>query len=614
MQKIIIASSVRQITKLSNSGTHPSKSGGLPMIITATFALLFLSLLLGVPVQAQIDVTLRLDRAEATLTDSVQLEVKVSGTRQGDTAPVFKGLDAFQVTRGGTASRMEMVNGRITSGITYTYFAQPQKPGTFVIGPAAVKVDGQTLTSNTATLVVKADAQSAGPGQAPVFLEAALSSNKVYVEQQALYTLKLFHRVNVADLSLNLPEIKQVTLKQFGEPRNYRSTQAGVTYGVLEVRYVIWAAQAGPYVIGPGKMNMTLRQAGRQSLLNGFFKDPFSAFPAGRPLSVTTQPLELTVLPLPQEDRPAGFSGLVGDFKLESHLDPAHIETGESATLTVKISGRGNITRIPDIDLPELSFAQIYSDQPVLESGQDDHGLGGTKTMKWALVPGQAGRFDLPDLAVSFFNPAAGRYKTLQSPRHTLSVSPGKPQDVTVFSPPSNGGGNGQGSFKQEIQQVGKDILPIHTAAGDLSVPYRALFTGWRFWFALVGPAALYGLLWMGLRSRRRPTARIALVRSRQAFKNFSKQFQEAPPMGADLLKAFKVYLNDRFSLSLGTVTADDAVRLLQAHDVAGNSIDRIGTLMKKIEVAVYTGDDRQNSEAGPELLALIKNLEKEIR
>ena len=587
--------------------------------IAAGIALTLLSIWYPTLSTADVQVTLQVDRAEATLVDTIRMEVGVSGSRNSDAEPVLHGLEEFLVRRGGTSSRIEIINGKVNAGLTYTYFIQPQKTGTFEIGPAEINVDGQRSESNRVKLVVTAAAKPAGTDRGPVFMEASIGSSEVYVEEQALYILKLYRRVNVDDLTLSLPQVEPIAFKQLGKPREYQATVGGVTYQVLEVRYSLSAAKAGEYVIGPSKMNMTVRRRGSQSLFDDFFKDPFSqspfsAFSSGRPLTVAAEPLELNVLALPEKERPADFSGLVGNFRMESRLQPSRLKAGESATLTVEINGKGNINRIPDIDLPELPFARAYNDQPLLETEQDDQGIGGRKTMKWALVPQNAGQFEIPVLKLSFFNPDTETYDILQTSVHTLSVLPGPTQDPAVVQTSPSVAPSAETSVKKEIQQLGNDILPIHMSAGNLSVPYQALSKGWLFWIALFGPFSIYLMLWGGIKLGKRSPDRIRRARSKNAFRTLSKRCRQDIAGCSDLIDAFREYLNNRFNLSIGTLTPDETEKLLQAKGAAVDTTQKIGTFIQRLENAVYAGDDTKPTNAATELLGLVKRLEKECR
>ncbi|HOO89629.1 MAG TPA: BatD family protein [Syntrophales bacterium] len=573
--------------------------------ITMTIVLVLSCLLASASGAAQVGVTLSLERSEATPIDTIRMEVKVSGTRSGDTAPVIHGLESFQVTQGGTSSRVEIVNGKMSSGIDYSYFIQPRKTGVFTIGPAEIEVDGNRAKSNTVTLDVKEISQEPGSNRGPVFIEASISSEEVYVEEQAMYTIKLYYRVGIDDLSLKLPEIDHIVFKQLGRPSEYQTTCGGKAYQVLEVRHSLLASQAGEYAIWSSSMRMTVRQSGGHS--------PFS-FLSGRPLTLATDPVVLKVRDLPEKGKPTGFSGLIGDFQIESGLEPLSLKAGESATLTIRISGRGNVNRIPDIDLPEMPFARTYSDKPVMETQDDSHGIGGTKTMKWALVPEKAGRFDVPPLTVSFFNPHTGEYTVLKTPLYTLSVSPGEDQAVTVFQATPNGGKPAEGSAKQEVRQVGKDILPIHTTLTTLSVPYRFLSTGWFLWLALFGPVSVYVVLLCGLRIYKRSPEHRVQLRSRQAYRSLQKRCRRLHTDGGTLIDAFTDYLNDRFDLSIGVLTADDTARLLRGHGAGDDTVETIRRIIQTVENAVYAGKDLNGADAAGDLLERVKTLEKEIR
>ncbi len=570
-----------------------------------TIVLVLSCLLASASGAAQVGVTLSLERSEATPIDTIRMEVKVSGTRSGDTAPVIHGLESFQVTQGGTSSRVEIVNGKMSSGIDYSYFIQPRKTGVFTIGPAEIEVDGNRAKSNTVTLDVKEISQEPGSNRGPVFIEASISSEEVYVEEQAMYTIKLYYRVGIDDLSLKLPEIDHIVFKQLGRPSEYQTTCGGKAYQVLEVRHSLLASQAGEYAIWSSSMRMTVRQSGGHS--------PFS-FLSGRPLTLATDPVVLKVRDLPEKGKPTGFSGLIGDFQIESGLEPLSLKAGESATLTIRISGRGNVNRIPDIDLPEMPFARTYSDKPVMETQDDSHGIGGTKTMKWALVPEKAGRFDVPPLTVSFFNPHTGEYTVLKTPLYTLSVSPGEDQAVTVFQATPNGGKPAEGSAKQEVRQVGKDILPIHTTLTTLSVPYRFLSTGWFLWLALFGPVSVYVVLLCGLRIYKRSPEHLVQLRSRQAYRSLQKRCRRLHTDGGTLIDAFTDYLNDRFDLSIGVLTADDTARLLRGHGAGDDTVETIRRIIQTVENAVYAGKDLNGADAAGDLLERVKTLEKEIR
>ena len=156
---------------------HGKKRGGpaysprnrCGMFLWCVCLCLILFILAPFPAGADLSVTLELDRSEATLEDSIRMVVKVDGARQSDSRPVVQGLESFIVTQGGTSSHVKIINGRIDAGINYTFHLQPQKAGSFQVGPAEVLFKGKTCKSNKATLKIVKSRQAAKADQRPPF-------------------------------------------------------------------------------------------------------------------------------------------------------------------------------------------------------------------------------------------------------------------------------------------------------------------------------------------------------------------------------------------------------------------------------------------------------------
>ena len=582
-----------------------------------TIATILLFILLPGVASGDISVSLKLDRSEATLVDSVRLTVGVYGTRNSAAKPILNALDDFTVTPSTTSSRLQIVNGQVDSGVDYTYFLQPKKTGTFQIGPAEVTIEGKTYRSNREILTVVESTQSADSDPGPLFLDASISSAKSYVEEQVVYTLKLYRRARVSDISLNLPGAEYLSFKQLGKPVEYQSVHNGRTYQVLEVRYGLIVSKEGDYSIEPSRMNLKLflpkSHSPRSPLEEGFFKDPFFSITTGRPMTVASQPLKLKVIPLPTEGKPSDFSGLVGSFQIESRLEPATVKAGESATLTVFLKGRGNVNRMPDLKVPELDRIKLYADQPTLTIEPDARGLAGTKTMKWALVPEEEGLYEIPQLQVSFFEPKHRQYKEIETLPHSLTVVPGEDKAIQLsLVGPANGGSTGV--VKQEIKEIARDILPIHTSVRDLEAAHSALPGRFTSFLIVLTPLFLYAAAFLGIRLRRKSVATSAATKAKRASKAFLKQYRSGGLSWSELAELIRHYLNDRFGLSLGSVTAEEAAVILASNGVSSDATERFRTIFQQLEDAVFTGKGQEPCGTEEELSELIRQIEKEAR
>jgi hypothetical protein len=569
-------------------------------------------MLISCPAGADVFVSMRLDREEAIITDSISMVVSIAGARESDSLPVFKGVEDFDVTQGGTSSRFEVINGKVNSGIDYTFFLQPQKTGTFEIGPAEVTVDGKTYRSNTATLKVVKQPESSGVDRGPLFLTAGLSSTKVYVEEQSIYTLKLYHQTRVGNISLELPDIGHLTLRQLGKPVEYQSFYNGQPYDVVEIRYALIPSEEGIFGIEPSRMKMTVAQPERRSH-RGFFDDPFFSFSTGRAMTVASESMELNVLSLPGKGKPLDFSGLVGNFEISSKLEPNKIKAGESATLTVLVSGRGNVNRIPDLKWPEPDHIKVYADEPVLKVKEDAKGLSGSKTMKWALVPEKEGRYKIPPLSLSFFDTETHQYREIETSSLSMSVLPGEVKQIQASTDHSNGQ-KVEGHAKKAVKELGHDILPIHTSIKDLGKGSLIRPGGLVFWSVFLGPFFIYAVVFLGLKLGKKSDKSIATLTAKKAAKKFIRKCHHDGLCSSDLALYFRDYFNERLGLSLGSLTSEEAAEILKSEGISLNTARKIQAILKDLENTVYTGKGQNACAFGEDASQLVRQIEKEIR
>lgn len=568
--------------------------------------------------EASISVTLKLDRKEATRADSIKMVVSVSGTRKSKSSPIVKGLKSFSITKGGTSSRVEIINSKVSSSIDYTYLIQPGKTGIFTIGPAKITIKKKAYQSNQVTLTVTESSRSANiDDRGPIFLSASLSSQNVYLEEQIIYTLKLYRLTKVSNVSLSLPEIKHLTFKQLANPYEYQSVYNGQSYQILEVSYALIPSREGKYEINPSKMHMNVfqprRRSSRSMFDDPFFNDPFFSFSSGKPLTVTSEPLELRVSPLPVKGMPANFSGLVGSFKIDSRLEPSKINTGESSTLTILLKGKGNVSRIPDLKIPEMDHVKVYADQPVLKIESDTEGIRGLKTMKWALVPEIEGRYQISPLSITFFDTKSHQYRSIKTSSHSLNVLPGKKKQVQTFL---DGGrkDTGEGSAKREVKELGRDILPVHTSIKDLPIRSQYSIKGFVFWTILLVPFLLYSIAFGSVKFGKKTDKSLAALKSRKAAKNFIRQYRHGRLSSNDLALSIRDYLNNRFSLSMGSLTPNEAKDILQSRGVSPATALKLQSILRSIEDAVFTGENHISQDIGKDLPQLVGQIEKEIR
>lgn len=178
-----------------------------------------------------------------------------------------------------------------------------------------------------------------------------------------------------------------------------------------------YVKQSGRYTLSPGShvLNLTVGTTGF-----GLFSTP-----AVEQRVIQTDPVEITVRPLPAA--PAGFTGAVGQLTLVSRVVPTRPAVGEPVTWTLELAGMGNW---PDIDgLPEREVSRDFSIvQPKSKRAMKDNSLfEGTLTEDVVLVPTKPGRYTLGPVRFTYFDTAAGSYRTLTTEPVTIEVASAAP-------------------------------------------------------------------------------------------------------------------------------------------------------------------------------------------
>ena len=183
--------------------------------------------------------------------------------------------------------------------------------------------------------------------------------------------------------------------------------RGGRRYRVTRERRVLFPARAGPLRIPEAALYCDLEAADGR-----------------RRVRVPVAEAALPVAPLPDEGRPPGFTGLVGEVHVVTRLEPEVVALGGSAGLWILVQGLANLWAI-DAPLREgdLPGAEVFAERPGLEidAGRD---LAVRRTFRYRLVPRRTGALEIPEVAIPYFDPATGRYALARGPARTLRVEP----------------------------------------------------------------------------------------------------------------------------------------------------------------------------------------------
>lgn len=229
------------------------------------------------------------------------------------------------------------------------------------------------------------------------------------------------------------------------------------------------------------------------------FFDSFFARTQMTGATVESNAVQLDVQPLP-EPAPAGFSGAVGQFALESTVTPAAPKTGDPITWTVSLKGSGNW---PSVSLPARAVPnQVRALQPKLHKEFAAGALfDGQVSEDLVLVPNEPGDLALAPISFVYFNPASGAYETATAQPPTLHITgapiaqPALPQSAAVASSAQSAAASASAAAPAPA------LLPRDPLRGAANAYAPLTWTDLRA--VLLAPFALLAAYWLALAVRR---------------------------------------------------------------------------------------------------------------
>ncbi len=409
--------------------------------------------------ECRIAYSVTLDPPTFGIDEASELTVTITGDE--DAVPIIPRVPGLVINPDGQSSTIQQVNGAVTAIFARTYRVTANQVGTFTIPPIQIgdfrtaPVAVHVGAAGTARRATPNDddlgAERTSPADVAAAVQAAMPMLKLVLPKSRLYAGELvslqikayLHEGvgahNVGPLTVNGDAFTVTGLDKL--PVQSEEFVGGMRYVVWTWNSVLGALKSGNYPLGfelPATLNVRLPgadsdMASRLRALFGtnssgaFMDDSVFGGLFGRviqkSITVKSDPMTLTILPLPLEGRPADFSGAVGQFQIASELAPASGVVGDPLTFKLVVTGKGNLSRVNSDGLHDSPQWRAYrTDSKV--TADDETGRQGFKTFSQPVVPRQAGQLILPSLPFSYFDPEAGRYVTRVTQPISVTVTP----------------------------------------------------------------------------------------------------------------------------------------------------------------------------------------------
>ncbi|WP_311881391.1 MULTISPECIES: BatD family protein [unclassified Pseudomonas] len=364
------------------------------------------------------ELTASVDRSRLNSGETVELTLETSDVTQFG-KPDLTALEAlFEVRGTRQVNQLNTLNGDNRATTRWIITLLPKENGSVVIPPLQL---GDAQSQPITVQVVESDTRENQNSLDPVFIEASLDQSSVYVQAQAILTLRIYHSVSLYDDSSLTPlQIADARIEQLGDTRTYEKDLNGVRHGVIEMRYAIYPQHSGLLTIAPQTFSATLVDTQPSQDANAQGPKP------GKLMRVSSAEIPLTVKPKPLTYPvdapwlPARSLSLSESWNPE----PEHTQVGDSLTrsLTLKVEGQA-ASQLPALPATDVNGLRRYPDQPVLSNQSTDRGIVGSREEREALVPSRSGTIDLPTVDVVWWNTFEDHLEHSSLPARTLQVA-----------------------------------------------------------------------------------------------------------------------------------------------------------------------------------------------
>jgi len=586
------------------------------------------ALIVGLTAAARADVTFEatVNKNTVSMNDNVMLQLIITGSQVNLPNPELPPIPGFQAYSSGQSQNFSVVNGQMSARVVYSFALTPQAPGDYQIPSFGLNIDGKQL--NTAPIPVKVVSGGAPSAAAPggperedipankrdLFVTTRVDKTTAHVGEMITLNFRFYSRIRLTAQPAYTPaETTGFLAEDLPPQRQFMQNVHGQNYSVVELRTALFPSGPGKFTIGPASLQCRVQDFSPSGgdPFQGFLEDFFGG---GKVVTLRSDPITIQVRPLPSDGRPDGFKGDVGRYSVDAALDKTAVQVHEPVTLTVTVSGEGNVKSLSQPALPALQGVKVYETVNSLNVSKDNYTVRGSKVFKTILKPDVSGALQIPPLALSYFNPKTDRYETARSSSLTLNVKPGPP------GPVSDGGATAEG-----VRVIGQDIRFIKTAA-RLKPRRRAFTDSGAFWFVNGLPPFFFFGLWGWRNQRRHRTANSAEFSFRGAARRAQKTLQRADALlktgkcaesHEQIQKALLDYLGDKLRVPAHGLTWDTVAAGAQGRLKDPAVLSRLQNLWNELDRVRFAPSSSSDDEARGHLAearALLRDAEKQWR
>lgn len=559
--------------------------------------LLFLSFLLlatnfSYAQEEGIEFTMNLSKEKLGLNERLRVDFTMNKDGDNFNPPAFNG---FKVVMGPSQSiSSSWINGKRSFSKTYTYILVPTARGNFNIEQATIEIDGQTYKTTPKSVEVTAAVDKPSDQKTvddvadeSLHLVAEVSKGNPYLNEAVTVVYKLYVSPNIS--VTNYRPLDNPTYNNFWSqdiPVTKHTAQNGTFEGkpyrfVVLKRVVLYPQKSGQLDIEPLSLEIFVDvPTNRRDFFGGRIYTQTSK-------TVSAGKRTLKVKALPEAGKPSNFSGAVGDFDFSVTTSKTQLNASESLQAKVEVTGKGNL-KLFQLPKPELPSAlEVYDPEHDEAIQTYSTGMEGKVSDNYTIVPAFRGKYPIPSISFSYFNPDTGTYKTLTSDEINIEVMEGPTGNTSVAAPSAN----------QQLVVPAGDQFHFIKLDANLSSMNQSCFLGSRSFYLLVFlPLLLIPIAIFSFKKREAIASDVVGNRIKQANKlarkylsTAKKELGNKEAFYVALEKGLHNYLKAKLHIVTSEFSKKKITEILTEKQVDANDIQSFISLLTSCEMARYS-------------------------
>lgn len=351
--------------------------------------------------------TVSADRQTIEMGDIITLIIQADFQTRGSQLDLEHLEDQFEILGRQQSNQISIINGQFSSNTQWRITLLAKQEGELIVPP--LRIEG--IESKPYKIEVLPAQKKSTKARGNYFLETGLSKQKVYVQEEVLYSLK-FYFLGAFQGNIRPPTFENSLTVTLKEQDVYGKQVNGKHYTVYEWLYAVYPQQSGSLTIkGPifsGIHQYLNRQKGVQEVAEN------------QTLTVLPEPIQLKKNP---NDPWLPAKSLTLSETWQSL--PSTLRVGDSLTRTLLLESQGlRASQLPTLSTENRQGFKVYNDQPVTEETLTDKGVYSQLQQTQTLILTQAGQITLPEQRINWFNTQTNTMETETLNARTLTVLP----------------------------------------------------------------------------------------------------------------------------------------------------------------------------------------------